>query len=323
MLAEFRKLKAPSQEGAFRLGARIGPSFRVAMSHEGHLTFAIEVLRTGDSSPRHFENLRYDPPRELSVEGDDGARREQLATLVCRAREEALQIAFVRIATTILGGTEHALSEKELEARLDEFVSLFRALNRPATETIQGVWGELAVILWSQDPATAIVAWHSNPRALHDFAAGDDGLEVKTCGTGLREHEIRLDQLLERKGGRTCLASIVVAEADDGLTIGDLRDAIAERVACAPELLRRLEAIITRSLGITWREAATRRFDADRARKGLRFYAASDVPSVARNIPPAVSDVRFRVDLSNVARSSREALVAGGNSFFAAMIASL
>jgi hypothetical protein len=298
-LDQFRALTLPKGEGSFRLGNSVCPGCRIALSHEGHLALLIAVVQTGTSTPRHFENLRYDPPRTLEVIGSRGSKRvERLATLVCRTTDEDLQAAFLRIAVALLNTTAVQLSETELETRLDEFVVLFRTLGRPATQTVQGLWCELAVVVWSRDIWTALASWHSSPAALHDFASGADRLEVKSCATGLREHALRLEQLHEAPGGRTLIASLVVHEFDAGHSVADLCDVLLARFDGDIELTRRLETVVTQSLGREWREAATRRFDLDDARRGLRLYDAREVPTIPQPIPAEVKHVHFVVDLS-------------------------
>jgi len=299
VLDAFQSLARPHTEGAFGVGEPVCPGCRLAVTFEGHLALLIDVTRTGTSNPRRFENLVYDPPRPLEVFSAGGTKRvEHFATLVCRTMDEGLQAAFLRMVVALLGTAAEKLTEGELETRLEELVNLFRALGRPATQTIQGLWCELAVVLWSTDPREALAGWHSSPRALHDFAAGPDRLEVKSCSTGMREHALRLEQLQEAPGGRTLIASVVLSEADDGATIGDLCRAVVERVSDDAELKRRLETIVTQSLGRDWREAATRRFDLHDARQYLRFYDVRDVPTVPQPVPVEVKHVHFTVDLS-------------------------
>ena len=85
---------------------------------------------------------------------------------------------------------------------------------------------------------------------------------------------------------------------DDGHSVADLCDVLLARFDGDIELTRRLETVVTQSLGRGWREAATRRFDLGGARRGLRLYAATEVPTVPQPIPPEVKHVHFVVDLS-------------------------
>lgn len=238
--------------------------------------------------------------------------------LACRAKERDLQGAFLRIAIALLDTNDEKLSEAVLEARLDELVSLFRALSRPAAQTVQGLWCELAVVAWSRDPRIALASWHSSARALHDFAAGPDRLEVKSCGTGIREHTVSLEQLQDAPGGQTLIASLVVEETDEGESVEDLQALVLARVAGDIELARRLETIVVQSLGRDWRDAATRRFSLESARAALRLYSARSVPTIPQPLPPEVKQVRFVVDLSTTTAISIER-AAAISPFFAAI----
>jgi len=237
------------------LGAELCPGCRLAKTDEGALAIAIRVAKTGSSARRQLENLTYLPPRKLEVSGAHGVRIEELALLVCRTHDAHLQDAFLRIATSVLGGDESQLTERELDARIDDLVRLFRALGKPAKQTVQGLWAELAVIIWSAEPRRAVTHWHSSARAQHDFDGGADRLEVKSCGTGLREHAVRLDRLRAMPDGRTLFASVLVGEEAGGVSVSGLVEAIMSRVENRAEVRRRLQTIITQSLGSDWREA--------------------------------------------------------------------
>ena len=300
-LAALARLSRPSRRGAYALGKTICHHCRIALTHDGFVALVIDVVPTGASVGHQLENLRYDPPRELEIIGPTGKSKiERRAALVCRSSDASLKEAFVRLATALLDTDGAKLGEDVLRDRIDELVSLFRGLSRPAEQTIQGLWTELAIVAWSHNPVAACTAWHSGPRALHDFAGGADRLEVKSCSVDLREHVLRLDQLLEHPGGRTLFASMVVREADDGASVQDLADLVVERVGANAEVKRRLHTIVARSLGEHWRESATRRFDLDDARAKLRFYAASALPTIPRPIPSEINNVSFTIDLSSV-----------------------
>lgn len=295
----FRAIGLPTAPGAVRLGPEACPGCRVGKTTQGDLALLIDVAGTGASTPRRLQNLLYEPPQLLSVHSEGGkVRLEHLAVLTCRTSEVPLQVAFLRIAQALLDGGTGSLTETVLEGRLDELVVLFRALGRPAKQTVQGLWCELAMIAWSMDPRLALASWHSGPRALHDFEATPHRLEVKSCATGLREHGLRLEQLQEAPGGRTLFASILVEETDCGMTVRELCDHILSRVGDDAELKRRLETIVTHSLGRDWQEAATRRYLLAKARADLRVYRASRIPSVPGPIPAEVKHVHFVVDLS-------------------------
>lgn len=307
-LDELHALPTPSGPGVYSLGGLVCAGCRLAVTHERFLALLIDVERTGTSTPRRLENVLYLPPHALEVVGAaTGKRVEHLAVLVCRSSEPELESMFLRLAKALLDGGPRKLSEADLESRIDELVTLVRALSQPGRLTIQGLWCELAIVAWSRDPKQTLASWHSSSRALFDFEQGPDRLEVKSCATGLREHTIRLDQLQEAPGGRTLIASLTVQETEDGESVEDLCDLIRKRVWGDVELTRRLETVVAQSLGDQWREVASRRYSLQAARQSLRVYPAACVPSVSRAIPAEVSNVQFVVDLSTTDAVSLEA----------------
>ncbi len=312
-------LTAPSKAGAFALGPELCSGCRLAKTHEGLSALALAVTPSGTSTPRRLPTLHYDPPRALEIVGDAGRRIESFATLACRTKDAAIEDAFLRIARALLDSPGGGLTEAALERRIDEFVCLFRALSKPATQTIQALWCELAVVLWAPEPRVALRAWHSAPPALHAFASGPDRLEVKSCSTGLHDYALRLEQLHEAPGGRTLFVSILADEDDEGSTVSDLVGLVLARVGTDVQLRRHLETTVTRSLGREWSEAANKRFSLVKARRGLAVYDARDIPTVPGPIPTEVKHVAFTVDLSGTTPlSRRDARARGG--FFAHML---
>jgi len=297
MLDTFLKLPKPST-GSFSVEADTGRGWRVGRSSDGYpailITFSSEE---GESTPRRLAAISYTPPQTVDVLGADGElRADRLAILECRTTERVLWGYFFRFVAVLVGTT--ATSEAQLEIALDALVALFRALQQPGSRTVQGLWGELAIIAWASDPVEAISSWHSDPHLLHDFAAGGMRLEVKCTKQSLREHHFQLDQLSSPDQGTTVIASLLLDPADSGPTIQDLLCIIGERIGAAVEPRRRLETIVAQSLGDAWVQVEDMRFDFERARDSLRFYLASLLPTIPQPMPPQVKNVRFVLDLS-------------------------
>jgi hypothetical protein len=76
----------------------------------------------------------------------------------------------------------------------------------------------------------------------------------------------------------------------------ELVDAIAQKVS--PSLARRVETIVSESLGDAIEGARDVRFSYDSAAASLMCFLADDIPRVATPVPAAVSQVRFNADLS-------------------------
>lgn len=295
----FVALPRPGEELGFCVEKTDAP-WRVGKSFLGHpaLLFAFETNEPL-SPPRRLTNICYRPPAVVEILGGDGTTREaRVAVLECLSLDRDLCSYFFRIVSTIL--LEGATSgQNAFERSLDALIALFRKLERPSTSSVQGLWAELALILWSAEPVTAVSSWHSDPRQLHDFSAGSFRVEVKGTTKDLREHSFSLDQIAVLTPGCTLIVSVMLQEQGNGQTIFELLEAIKSRLPHHDQT-RRLETIVVETLGASWRDAAALRFGVGNARQSLRIFRADAIPTVPQPLPAEVKNVRFDVDLSGL-----------------------
>jgi hypothetical protein len=119
-------------------------------------------------------------------------------------------------------------------------------LRAPSRSAIEGVMGELLVILRASDPVALLAAWHREPEAPFDFSTGTCRLEVKATATGLRTHDFSSRQLSEA-AIPTDIASVLLMTAEAGATLADLVEKVAEHLGDGPShdtLRRNVEEII-------------------------------------------------------------------------------
>jgi len=151
-----------------------------------------------------------------------------------------------------------------------------------------------------------------------DFVDGRERLEVKSSSHRQRIHCFSLEQLIPPTGARLVIASLFVESVGGGLSLRDLSDEIRGLLAADCDLLARFDAVFYATLGAGWSEAMDERFDMELAIDSLCFFDAADIPRVVGPIPPSVTDIRFRSNLSQSTPLSREALPAAGGLFAAA-----
>ncbi len=80
----------------------------------------------------------------------------------------------------------------------------------------------------------------------------------------------------------------------------DLVSEIRRRLGDAADLLLHLDNVVGLTLGDSLRHASEERFDRQLAERSIAFFDPDVVPKVSPILPMGVSDVRFRVDLTNV-----------------------
>lgn len=295
----FARLPAPEKDGAYTVDGGKKAGVRVAKAFNGNAALLIAFQHRASSTPRRLLHLSYVPPTSVELTGSDGQTRlEEFAILECHSSDIALQKYFFHVAVAVLMDQRAAENEENFERTLDKLVTLFMALRRPASRSIQGVWAELAVMCWASEPATAISAWHSSPFALHDFANGDFKLEVKSTQSRLREHHFRLAQLAAIQTGHTVVASLLLSVSDPGDSVHDLVTILRAAPNVPVESVARVETIVAETLGADWFRAAEVRFDLSRARHSFQLYDARDIPAVPQPLPSGVKDVQFLADLS-------------------------
>jgi hypothetical protein len=299
LIQRFISLPTPERADSYSAEPDTGHRYRAARSSEGHPAVLISFTReTGTSNHRTLATIQYRPPATVQVLAVDQDRQARLAILECRTVDADLAAYFFRIVESVLIADDRTADEAHFEASLDAIVTLFRALQRPARRSVQGLWAELAIIAWSARPEVALTSWHSDPHALHDFASGSFRLELKSTIKTLREHTFLLDQLSSMSPGVTLIGSLMLVEDVDGANLSDLLDAIRGRLSPGADLVARLEVVVAESLGQSWHDARDVRFEVEAARKSLRLYAAEKIPTVPQPLPSEVKDVRFVADLS-------------------------
>lgn len=292
MFEAYLQLPQPTTKATYAVESGSGWC-RVGRSSEG---FAVLVLRFERESPsregRALSLITYQPPAAIEVVGQ-GSTDERAAILECKTSDQALVEYFFRIVRALIVDSPTTRDENEFMRALDRVIALFRALSKPGRSSAQGLWAELAMLVWAPVPHDAILAWHSNPRELFDFSTGATRLDVKSTAKPVREHEFLLDQLNTEDSGHTLIASLMLETSDHGPSISDLVESIRLRTPGMQPLHAHVVAIVTESIGQGWREAGEVRFDLASARENLRVFEAGQIPSVSKTLPFGVSHVRF------------------------------
>lgn len=293
-------LRAIGDRAAFRLVEHVGIGTWLGTDAAGQEAVVFEMDRTGASTPRRLRHLSYEPPAPMRLWWEGVDRTISAAVLVCRSPEPMLRAHFMPLARALCTFGDEPPTEVHVEDRLDALVELLSALILPPKRTAQGLWAELAMIAWARDAATAAEAWHRDPYALHDFANAGLFLEVKSTLDARRQHAVSLDQLDRGQGQRIVLASLMLEESDSGVSVGEMMALVLGRLEGTPALKRKVTATVCRSLGRELDSGTAVRIEPGQARSKLRYYDAASVPCVASPVPDAVTDVRFRVDLTAV-----------------------
>lgn len=268
----------------------------------------------GLSAPIRLKGVevQFAAPCRLTLPDGQLAER-RLSVVSCVATEPQLQRYFLQICEAILCLVGPDPSFTQVTGAVRRVIDLFQRLLRPPTREIFGLYGELLFIAWSANTHDALRAWRSAPEARYDFALDDLRLDVKASASRVRVHHFSLDQCRPAPGTLGVICSLLI-EPGAGLSLGELVTRIESRVADAPDLQMKLHETVAESLGAGIAEGLRTRYDDRAARASVALFLAGDVPAPAGPMPPGVTEVRFKADLTTVLARSRADIVAASSS---------
>jgi len=259
-----------------------------------------DFSESGRPIPIKLEHLTVQYDMDCRIFQSDGSAEESRFTVIrCTEIDKALQTYFLRSIGAILVSLGTTPSRRDVAHAIKSLTSLFSAMAEKPRKSVQGLWAELLVIARAQDIATMVAAWHITPEDRYDFNSKDQRIEVKSTSLRVRQHNFTLEQLCPPTGVTLLIASLFVEYAGAGTSVMELAEQIRSRISDNPDLLLHVDQIISLTLGENWRDALEARFDIELAEDSLAFFEVSTIPIIDRNLPPGVSDVRFRSDLTN------------------------
>jgi hypothetical protein len=286
-------------------------TYRLAKDTSGSPCLLIEQPPTGSqAAPLRLENLQVSFGVPCTVTVPEGKKEQDIFTIVrCSADDPALFPHFLNIASPIVAWLGASPTPAAVRRAIFGLVQLFQALAAPAKKTIQGIWAELLLIRLSTDPRATATAWHHEPTERFDFSAGPQRIEVKSSMNRQRAHYFSLEQLKATGGSKIVVASVFAERVGGGVSLRKLFDDTRALLAEDPQLTSRFDSVFYNSLGSGWTDAMDECFDWELAKDSLAFFNAELVPKIEGDIAPAVSDVRFRSDLSGLIALDRAALL--------------
>lgn len=248
-----------------------------------------------------LENLEVIHAARCQMARSDGSCVPGTYSVVrCLADDPAIAELFIEVMASVAQQFVEPPPAETAATVIDRVIRLFRNLARPSPRVAQGLWAELFLIAESCDPPQVAAAWRATRYDRTDFASDNHRLEVKSTANANRVHKFSLDQLRVPEGTNGVVASVMCQRTAGGLSIRDLWSTVRGLLAATPELVLRADEIVTSTLGDVWKDSLLLRYDWQTAKASIRFYAMESIPSVGHDLPPAISDVRFCVDLSGV-----------------------
>jgi hypothetical protein len=279
----------------------------------------ISVTNSSESRrpiPIKLEHLTVQYDVDCRISRPDGGIEKGLFTVVrCTGTDKALHTYFLRSIGAILILLGVTPSRLDVAQAIKNLTTLFRAMIEKPRKSVQGLWAELLLIARASDPAAMVTAWHMTPEDRYDFCSRNQRIEVKSTSARVRQHYFALEQLCPPADTTLLIASLFVEYAGAGISVMELVEQVRPHISDNPDLLLHMDQIVSLTLGENWRDALEARFDIELAEDSLAFFEASTIPTVSRDLPPGVSEVRFKSDLTNCHSASIQDLRALGGLF--------
>jgi hypothetical protein len=279
--------------------------FRIGKDYFGRPVFLLPSMKNDSQRANSIIKLEY-----VTIEYDtecsivdllEGVRNVQFTIITCTSHDSIMHTYFLRIILMVVSCLGPNPKQVEILENITKVVELFRSVSQPPQKSIQGLWGEIFVISLASQAQIILEAWHRRPSDIHDFCLDAESIEVKSTSIGVRKHHFSLHQIRPVGSSRVFIASVVVISDQSGSTVEEMSSKIISNIANYPHLQLKLENGIAKVLGNNWRIATRTRFSIEQAKKSLRFYEASEIPSIEiESIPANITDVHFQVDLSAI-----------------------
>ena len=265
------------------------------------LISVFNVRSQSQYTPVVLEHLKVQYNLNCRISRPDGTTEKDVFTVVhCTGEDVTLQNYFLKVMSTVVISLGDQPTQSDIAYAMNQLIELFRAMVKVPQKSVQGLWAELFLISQSHQPDILVDAWHTVVEDRYDFALDDQRIEVKSFSGDIRLHHFSLDQLHPPDDVIALVASVRVEGSQAGDSIADLREKIHICLGSNFDSLLHIDSIIARTLGNAWQQASDARFDARLAEESLAFYDTSSIPSIDPNLPPGVSQVRFRSDLTEI-----------------------
>ena len=261
----------------------------------------VDIGNKKQSKPIELEHLTVMYDMNCRVSRSDNRIEEERFTVVrCTGEDTVLHTYFLRVASAIIVSLSNQPTQSDVSHAINQLIELFRAMEDVPLKSVRGLWAEMFLVSQASIPATLVDAWHIVPEDRYDFALNHQRIEVKSYSGDIRLHHFSLEQLHPPEDVIALVASVCVEGSQAGDSIADLREKIHIRLGSEFDSLLHIDSIIARTLGNAWQQASEVRFDERLAEESLTFYETSSIPSIDPNLPPGVSQIRFRSDLTEI-----------------------
>lgn len=321
IIEKFEALPQPTHGNGDRFAVcQIGQhSCQIGKSVEGNPALLIGVQPSparDRPAPIVLEHVHVQHDVDCLVQCSDGTEQAcRFTVIICTGSDRLMREYFLRSVLSVVLGLDNMPARADVVQAINTLVELFRSMTQAPRKSVQGLWAELLVIAEASDPTALIPYWHSLPEDRYDFTSGAQRAEIKSVTGHVRSHHFSLNQVRPPVGTRVIVASLFAESASGGTSVLELFEEIRRHAAGNSASLLHLDRVLRLSLGSAWRQGLQERFDRQLAVGSLRYFDAQNIPAIDAVLPPEVSDIHFRSNLTNIAPIDIAAVAAEGGMY--------
>lgn len=260
--------------------------------------------------PIRLESLDAQFELRCHLKNVDEPEREGTFTVIrCRDSDIETIRYFLSVCNTLLNILGSQPTRTSIATAVNRLAAIFQKVRLPPARSLNGLFGELYLLLRSRSAVAALSSWRINERSRFDFSSDEVRLEVKASSGRNRVHTFSYEQCSPPSGTVAVVASLYAEQTASGSSLYTIINQIESRVSAHTDLVFKLHETVATTLGANLSDALPRRFDMHLAESSLRFFNMDDVPAIRGTLPAGVSDVHFRSDLSALLPVSMEELI--------------
>lgn len=248
--------------------------------------------------PIKFESIEVQFQMLCRVKQDSTIYEEKFTIIKCISSNRALCTYFLSICNVLLGIIKDKSAISDIAEVIIDFASLFRKIQNPCLRVVNGLFGELYLLLRCHTIKYAMLAWRSKNISIFDFSVDNIRIDMKTTSSGIRCHTFSYEQCNPPHDTLAFVGSLFVQRTNIGVSLYDLIKAIEKRCGSEVGLVMKLHKTIIDTLGETLADSLSIRFDLKVAAASLQFYDLRGVPALRCDIPSNVHNIHFQSDLS-------------------------
>jgi len=278
------------------------PSYFIGLDVERDPCVLIEV-RGSDisfSSPIQLDKLSAAFGVKCNVFMEtEGSRVGTFTVVKCKSEDSEIIDYFWDVCALLIDRLGQFPTIVETANAVQKVASIFELLRQPASRTVNGLFGELFFIYNAPNVEACLDVWRTETANTFDFSYNTCRLEVKTSSTRERRHTFSYEQCVPPSGICAILCSILIERIPGGITMRQIIKGIEDKITDNHVLRFKLHEIISSTLGSSLMESLEISFDEQRALDSLNYYDLEQIPRIREMLPPGVSEVKFRSDLTN------------------------